>query len=185
MNITLPIGNFSSTSSFISDISMPRRLSWNRYIYLLSFFTSYVYIFFIWFNVFHFISIFFTFRILEVENDLKEFTVLENATFIPISAKIGTNLNILKEKLISIVIDHKKRENEKNIINDEKMSKNRGDNNNGTDSDNSNEMESNNDNRDSHHINSSSNGVLIDIVKSRKLGNTLHTVIREGQVKRK
>ena len=117
MNITLPIGNFSSTSSFISDMSMPRRLSWNRYMYLLSFFTSYVYIFFIWFNVFHFISIFFTFRILEVENDLKEFTVLENATFIPISAKIGTNLNILKEKLISIVIDHKKRENEKNIIN--------------------------------------------------------------------
>jgi translation initiation factor IF-2 len=37
--------------------------------------------------------------------------------------------------------------------------------------------------RNVRHYNTSSNGVLLDVIKSRKLGTTLHVVIREGQVR--
>ena len=108
-------------------------------------------------------------RISEVQDDLKEYIILENAIFVPISAKIGTNLNILRETIITEVLAYQKRENEKEKDEDEKMLH-------------LNDSINNDKKRNSHHINSSSNGVLIDIIKSRKLGTTLHVVIRQGQV---
>ena len=108
-------------------------------------------------------------RISEVQDDLKEYVILENAIFVPISAKIGTNLNILRETIITEVLAYQKRENEKEKDEDEKMLH-------------LNDSINNDKKRNSHHINSSSNGVLIDIIKSRKLGTTLHVVIRQGQV---
>ena len=109
-------------------------------------------------------------RIAEVQEDLKEYIILENAIFVPISAKIGTNLNILRETIVTEVLAHQERENKKEKDEDEKMLHFDG-------------SINNNEKRNSHHINSSSNGVLIDIIKSRKLGTTLHVVVRQGQVK--
>ena len=108
-------------------------------------------------------------RIAEVQDDLKEYIILENAIFVPISAKIGTNLNILRETIVTEVLAHQERENEKEKDEDEKMLHFDG-------------SIDNNEKRNFHHINSSSNGVLIDIIKSRKLGTTLHVVVRQGQV---
>ena len=100
---------------------------------------------------------------------MKEYIILENAIFVPISAKIGTNLNILRETIVTEVLAHQERENKKEKDEDEKMLHFDG-------------SINNNEKRNSHHINSSSNGVLIDIIKSRKLGTTLHVVVRQGQV---
>jgi Fe2+ transport system protein B len=137
-----------------------------------------------------------------VQDELEQYTILENAIFIPISAKIGTNLDKLKKNIIDVVQNHqenekirrleleKEKEKEKNRILAEKkleikMEKERK------------ELgglctavetvkEDNTWNEyqdDNHNHSSSSNGVLLDIIKSRKLGTTLHVVIKEGEVR--
>ena len=135
---------------------------------------------------------FFKFKLLplsisEVESDLREYIVLENAIFVPISAKVGTNLNILREIIIKEVIAHQARENEKEKKKDEKMfemdNKNIHSNIDDKIIDHNKNDNNENENRSVHHINSSSNGVLLDVIKSRKLGTTLHVVIRQGQVR--
>ena len=116
-----------------------------------------------------------------------EYNILENAIFVPISAKIGTNLEILKEKILDIVFKQKELENLRYIEEDEWSELE--------------EEEKINDalkgqkekeevievdlSDDFHSLrnNSSSAGVLLDIVKSRKLGTTLHVVIRRGEVR--
>ena len=151
-----------------------------------------------------------------------EYNILENAIFVPISAKIGTNLNILKEKIIEIVLKQKETENNKYIEEDErvkfeqeeKINKLRDQRNNDDVIINENRIKILNANgkiinkpnvNDKKSIkviekekekeedvydemyqfrkNSSSAGVLLDIEKSRKLGTTLHVVIRRGEVR--
>jgi hypothetical protein len=141
-------------------------------------------------------------RIMEVQDELEQYTILENAIFIPISAKIGTNLDILKKNIVDVVQKHqekekiriseieKEKEKMKNRIflerkleiEKEKERKALG----GLcaaletvkDDNNWNEYQD-----DNHNHSSSSNGVLLDIIKSRKLGTTLHVVIKEGEVR--
>lgn len=116
-----------------------------------------------------------------------EYNILENAIFVPISAKIGTNLEILKEKILDIVLKQKELEKQRYIEEDEWL-----------------ELEEEerlnealNGQKEKEKVvevdlsddiyslrnNSSSAGVLLDIVKSRKLGTTLHVVIRRGEVR--
>jgi translation initiation factor IF-2 len=137
-----------------------------------------------------------------VQDELEQYTILENAIFIPISAKIGTNLDKLKKNIIDVVQKHqenekirrleleKEKEKEKNRIlaekkleiNMEKERKALGGMCTAVETvkeDNIwNEYQDNN-----HNHSSSSNGVLLDIIKSRKLGTTLHVVIKEGEVR--
>ena len=102
--------------------------------------------------------------------------MLEDAIFLPISAKIGTNLELLKETIISVANSHEERMRERDKEKDERMKnmlKNIAFNkNNNIDDD-----------RKEYYNNSSSTGVLLDVIKSRKLGSTLHVVVRDGQVR--
>ena len=161
-------------------------------------------------------------RIKSLQNELMEYNILENAIFIPISAKVGTNLDILKERILDLVLKQKEVEKSRHVEEDkrlelereEKMNeveKRRQDITNISDhfvhknenektltdiNDNDNERESFNevekveekevDECDEIYPlrnNSSSAGVLLDIIKSRKLGTALHVVIRKGEVR--
>ena len=151
-----------------------------------------------------------------------EYNILENAIFVPISAKIGTNLNILKQKIIGIVLKQKDIENNRYIEEDErskleqeeKINKLKEKRNNDNSNINENKIKILNANgkvinkpnvnekqsivqtekekEEEEEVfdemyqfrqNSSSAGVLLDIEKSRKLGTTLHVVIRRGEVR--
>ena len=153
-----------------------------------------------------------------------EYNILENAIFVPISAKIGTNLNILKQKIIGIVLKQKDIENNRYIEEDErlkleqeeKMNKLKERRNNDNSNINENKIkilnangrvinktnvnekqsivqtEKEKEKEEEEEVfdemyqfrqNSSSAGVLLDIEKSRKLGTTLHVVIRRGEVR--
>ena len=172
--------------------------------------------------IFYVLLLLFYLRIQSLQKELMEYNILENAIFVPISAKIGTNLNILKEKIIEIALKQKDIERNRYIEEDErlkleqeeKINKLKEPRNN----DNSNSTENKikilnangkiinkpnvNDKKSIKVIekekeeaedvfdemyqfrkNSSSAGVLLDIEKSRKLGTTLHVVIRRGEVR--
>ena len=166
------------------------------------------------------ISLLFFLRIQNLQKELMEYNILENAIFVPISAKIGTNLNILKEKITEIVLKQKDIENNRYIEEDkrlkleqeEKINKLKEKRNNENLNINENKIKILNVNGkiiNKHNANekksivhtekeeeedvfnemyqfqqnSSSAGVLLDIEKSRKLGTTLHVVIRRGEVR--
>ena len=124
-----------------------------------------------------------------------DYNILDNAIFIPISAKIGTNLDLLKISILDAVQlyrDAEKKSNEeiekKNaekeaetkkkieniaVDNQEAIIGGEGEAGEGEEFGRIDGIE---------YTGSSSNGVLLDIIKSRKLGTTLHVVIKEGQV---
>lgn len=168
------------------------------------------------------ISLLFFLRIQNLQKELMEYNILENAIFVPISAKIGTNLNILKEKITEIVLKQKDIENNRYIEEDkrlkleqeEKINKLKEKRNNENLNINENKIKilnvngkiinklNANEKKSIVHTekekeeeedvfnemyqfqqNSSSAGVLLDIEKSRKLGTTLHVVIRRGEVR--
>lgn len=116
-----------------------------------------------------------------------EYNILESAIFVPISAKVGTNLEVLKEKILDIVFKQKELENQRYIEHDEWLEL--------EEEERLNEAISGQKEKEkmievdlsddiySLRNNSSSAGVLLDIVKSRKLGTTLHVVIRRGEVR--
>jgi hypothetical protein len=135
---------------------------------------------------FHF---YYYFRIKSLQDELMEYNILENAIFVPISAKVGTNLEILKEKILDIVFKQKELDNQRYIEEDEWLKL--------EEEERINEAQSGQKEEEKEKVievdliddvyslrnNSSSAGVLLDIVKSRKLGTTLHVVIRRGEVR--
>lgn len=147
---------------------------------------------------FIFVSFYFSPRITELQNDLMDYNILDNAIFIPISAKIGTNLDLLKnsiidavqiyreaEKKLSVETEKKKIEQEAETkrkiqnmaVENRGVTKGEGEGDAGEK-----EAEDFGSIDGIEYTGSSSNGVLLDIIKSRKLGTTLHVVIKEGQV---
>lgn len=120
-----------------------------------------------------------------------EYNILENAIFVPISAKIGTNLEILKEKILDIVHEQKEFENLRYVEEDEWLELEeeeklnealKGQREEQAEREKVVEVDLSDDIY-SLRNSSSSAGVLLDIVKSRKLGTTLHVVIRRGEVR--